>query len=98
MTTPDLPPEFRGAVPLGPQGQQAASVVTCIWHVYEEYAPHPPDAPTCWEQDGQYVLEMGGLLSWLTVNLTQLLGITNNIAGALAEVQVMVEARDALED
>jgi hypothetical protein len=90
--------EFRGAVPLGPQGQQPANVVTCIWHKYEELVAHPPDAPKCWEVDGQHVMDLGGLLSWLTVNLTQLLGITNNVAQAVAELQVHVEARDALDD
>ena len=95
MTDDDV---FRGAVPLGPQGQQTATVVSCVWHKYGEQVIHPPDAPQCWEQDGQWVMQLGSLLAWLTVNLTQLLGIVNNMAGALANVQVQMEARDALDD
>lgn len=85
-------PVFRGAVPLGGQGEPTATVVSCIWHKFEEYVPHPPDAPKCWEQDGQWVLNMGGLLSWLTVTLTQLLPVMNNIAQHTSEVGVQVEA------
>ena len=91
-------PEFRGAVPLGPNGQSPATLVTCIWHKYEGTIAHPPDAPQCWEQDEQFVMQLPGLIAWLTVNLTQLLGVTNNMAQALSEVSVYIEALDARSD
>lgn len=89
-------PIFKGAVPLGPGGSAAASLVSCIWHKFgDDVAAHPPDAPQCWDQDGHRVMQLAGLLAWQTVNLTQLLSITNGIAQQLAETMVHLEALEA---
>ncbi len=91
---------FSGAVPIG-NGEVSSTnvpnVVTCIWH--SRGMDHPPDAPGCENimHNGRQVqaMPMGSLIAWLTVNLTQMLAITNGMAEHLNELQVYVESLDA---
>jgi hypothetical protein len=95
--------QFRGAIPLGDGNGDAkelgTQVVTCIWHNHE--LGHPPDAPECVKimHNGKpiRVVPLPALLVWLTVNLTQMLGVSNEMAEHLNELQVYVEALDARE-